>query len=84
MCEGVSVSDSGYGNDDISCMTYDIHVDILLACVFVCATIARALRWGVTLIVVILYWALLTPSWDPLSGTGLMLTSDQHIGQHAG
>ena len=30
-----SVSDSGYGHDDISCMTYDIHVDILLRCVFV-------------------------------------------------
>ena len=23
-----------YGHDDISCMTYDIHVDILLRCVF--------------------------------------------------
>ena len=22
------MSDSGYGHDDISCMTYDIHVDI--------------------------------------------------------
>ena len=30
-----SVSDSGYRHDDISCMTYDIHVDILLGCVFV-------------------------------------------------
>ena len=30
-----SVSDSGYGHYDISCMTYDIHVDILLECVFV-------------------------------------------------
>ena len=29
-----SVSDLGYGHDDISCMTYDIHVDILLKCVF--------------------------------------------------
>ena len=28
------MSDSGYGYDDISCMTYDIHVDILLGCVF--------------------------------------------------
>ena len=28
------MSDSGYGLDDISCMTYDIHVDILLGCVF--------------------------------------------------
>ena len=30
-----SVSDLGYGHDDISCMTYDIHVDILLECVFI-------------------------------------------------
>ena len=29
------MSDSGYGHDDISCLTYDIHVDILLGCVFV-------------------------------------------------
>ena len=29
------MSDSGYGHDDISRMTYDIHVDILLSCVFV-------------------------------------------------
>ena len=28
------MSDSGYGHDDISSMTYDIHVDILLRCVF--------------------------------------------------
>ena len=29
------MSDSGYGHDDISCMTYDIHVDIIvLGCVF--------------------------------------------------
>ena len=26
---------SDYGHDGISCMTYDIHVDILLGCVFV-------------------------------------------------
>ena len=29
------MSDSGYGHDDNSCMTYDIHVDIFLGCVFV-------------------------------------------------
>ena len=29
------MSDSGSGHDDIPCMTYDIHVDILLGCVFV-------------------------------------------------
>ena len=44
------MSDSGYGHDDISCMTYDIHVDILLGCVFVCAIIVCALRWGVALV----------------------------------
>ena len=39
-----SVSDSGYGHEDISFITYNIHVDILLGCLFVCATIAYALR----------------------------------------
>ena len=29
-----SVCDSGYGHDDISCMAYGIHADILLRCVF--------------------------------------------------
>ena len=28
------MSDLGYGHDDISCITYAIHVDILLECVF--------------------------------------------------
>ena len=28
------MSNSGYGHDDISCMTYDINVDILLGCVY--------------------------------------------------
>ena len=27
------MSDSGYGHDDISCMTYDIYVDTSLGCV---------------------------------------------------
>ena len=43
------MSDSGYGHENISCMTYDIHVGILLGCLFDCATIAYALRWGVAL-----------------------------------
>ena len=34
-CVRESVSDSGFRHDDISCITYDIHVDILLECVFV-------------------------------------------------
>ena len=29
------MSDSGSRHDDISCMAYGIHVDILLGCVFV-------------------------------------------------
>ena len=33
-CVRESVSDLGYRHDDISCMTYDIHVDNLLECVF--------------------------------------------------
>ena len=48
-----STSDSGYGYENISCMTYDIHVDILLRYLFVCATIACALRWGIALLGVI-------------------------------
>ena len=38
------MSDSGYGHEDISCMAYNIYVDILLECLFVFATIACALR----------------------------------------
>ena len=33
-CVRESVSNLGYGHDDISCMTYDIHEDNLLECVF--------------------------------------------------
>ena len=51
-------------------------------CVF-CAIIECALRWGVALVGVILYWALLTPSWDPLSGIGPVQASDPHMGPHA-
>ena len=78
------MSDLGCGHEDISCMTYDIHVDILLGCVFACETIACALRWEVTLVGDYHYWALLTPSWDPLSGTSPVQASDPHIGPHAG
>ena len=45
-----SARDSGHGHENISCMTFDIHVDILLGCLFVRATIACALRWGVALV----------------------------------
>ena len=61
------MSDSGYGHEDISCI--DIHVGILLECVFVFTIIACELRWGVILVGDYYYWALLTLSWDPLSGT---------------
>ena len=44
------MSDSGYGHENISCMTCDIHVDILLGCLLDCAIIACALRWGVAII----------------------------------
>ena len=47
------MSDSGYRHENISCMTHDIHVDILLGCLSVCVTIACALRWGVALVGVI-------------------------------
>ena len=33
------MSDSGYGQEDIPCMTYDIHVDISLGRVWVGLTI---------------------------------------------
>ena len=40
-------------------------VYVALGCVFDYATIACALRWRVALVGDYLYWALLTPSWDP-------------------
>ena len=47
------MSDSGYGHENISCMTCDIHVDILLGCLFDCVIVACELRWEVALIEVI-------------------------------
>ena len=47
------MSDLGYRHENISCMTCDIHVDILLGCLFDCVIIACALRWGVALVGVI-------------------------------
>ena len=47
------MSDSGYGHENISCMTCGIHVDILLRCLFDCAIVACALRWEVALVGVI-------------------------------
>ena len=58
------------------------HVYVALGCVFDYATITCALRWGVALIGDYHYLALLTPSWDPLSGTGQVQTVDPHSGPH--
>ena len=59
------MSDSGYGHGDISCMTYDIHVNALLGCVKVCdGPLHVNFRLGVAHVGKYNYWALLTPSWD--------------------
>ena len=63
------MSDSGYGHENISCMTCDIHVDILLGCLFDCAIIACALRWGVVLVGVISLLRFAYPVVGSLSGT---------------
>ena len=55
---------------------------VALGIVFDYATIACALRWGVALVGDYHYWALLTLSWDPLSGTGQVQTADPHSGPH--
>ena len=57
-------------------------VYVALGCVFDYETIACALRWGVALVGDCHYWALLTPSWDPLLGTGQVQTDDPHSGPH--
>ena len=62
----------------MACRHSGRHVYAALGCVFDYATIACALRWGVALIGYYHYWALLTPSWDPLSGT----RSDREGGTH--
>ena len=65
------MSDSGYEHEDISCMTYDIHVDILLGCVDICdGPLHVHFRLGVAHVEKYIYYALLTLSWDPLSSTG--------------
>ena len=55
---------------------------VALGCVFDYATIACALRWGVALVGDYHYWALLTPSWYPLSGTCQVQAADPHSGPH--
>ena len=57
-----SVSDSRNGHDDISYMTYNIHVNILVGCVDICdGSLHVHFRLGVSY-VVSNYWALLNPS----------------------
>ena len=41
--------------------------------------IACALRWGVALVGEFLYWALLTLSWENISGTGDTLGDGTHM-----
>ena len=66
----------------MACRHSGRHEYVALGCVFDYATIACALRWGVALVRDYHYWALLTPSWDPLSGTGQVQTADPHSGPH--
>ena len=54
----------------MACRHSGRHVYVALGCVFDCVTIPCALRWGVALVGDYRYWALLTPSWDHISGAG--------------
>ena len=66
----------------MACRHSGRHEYVALGCVFDYATIACGLRWGVALVEDYHYWVLLTPSWDPLSGTGQVQTTDPHSGSH--
>ena len=66
----------------MACRHSSRHVYVALGCVFDYAAIACALRWGVALVEDYHYWALLTLSWDPLSGTGQVQTANPHSGPH--
>ena len=66
----------------MACRHSGRHGYVALGCVFDYTTIACALRWGVALVGYYHFWALLTPSWDPLSGTGQVQTADPHSGPH--
>ena len=77
------MSNSGYGHDDISCMTYDIHVDILLGCVFVMLPLHVHLD-GKYPLYESLSTGLCSPRRGTLSGTGLVQASDPHMGPHEG
>ena len=54
----------------MACRHSGRQVYVALECVFDCATIACALRWGVALVGDYHYWVLLTPSWDHISSAG--------------
>ena len=60
----------------MTCRHSGRHVYVALGCVFDCATIACALRWGVSLIGDNHYLALLTPSWDLISSAGQLPVDD--------
>ena len=66
----------------MACRHSSTHVYVALGCVFDYETIACALKWGVALVGDYHYWALLTPSWDPLLDTGQVQTADSHSGPH--
>ena len=54
----------------MACRHSGRHVYVALGCVFDCVTITCAPRCGVALVGNYHYWALLTPSWDHISGAG--------------
>ena len=60
----------------MACRHSDRHVYVALGCVFDCATIACAFRWGVALVRDYHYCSLLTPSWDHILGAGQLLVDD--------
>ena len=66
----------------MACRHSGRHVYVALRCVFDYATIEFALMWGVALVGDYHYWVLLTPSWDPLSGTGQVQAVDPYSGPH--
>ena len=57
----------------------NICMSDILECVEYLVCHCIVLRWGVTQ-VGIHYWALLTPSWDPFSGTEDALGDGKHLG----
>ena len=62
---------------DMGMMTF--HADILLGCVDICdGPLHVHFRLGVAYIGQYNYWASLTPSWNPFSGTGSIQADDAH------